>query len=579
MNIVISQSDVVTAYGWGLDALWDGLMRNQTAVQSTDQFKDRNFVSTQAAMVSDLKASGPDSRVLAMLKPLLSKLIGKLDPKTPLILSTTVGEIEYIGSAILGGSIDLALDAAPSALLRRIKNILGLTGPAMVVSSACASSAVALAQAASIVRRGEAPAVLLVAADAISEFVYSGFSTLQSLCETPAKPFDAGRCGLSLGEAAAWALVTSAGAAPLQQDQDAVSMLGWASASDAVHMTAPDRNAAGLSRAIGKACKMAGRNPADITFVAAHGTATVYSDAMELVAFRGAIPSPVPIFSIKGGTGHTLGAAGLVQILISARALSRGQVPPTVGLSNPDAAAAEWVHTSPFNLNNPSIALSTNSGFGGVNTAIVLGRAEPQPFRPAPAEAPNPIIRAISWSLGEESSDDITALVGKPVKYLSRMTPETRCCLVAACKALHASNLDRDAEIGIVAAGERGFLQADLEYFRDYVACGQSMGRGNLFIYTLPTSAASEVAIALGLKGPALYAQSDLAPVKSLISLAGQMLADGDAQAVLAIWSGIKAAVCFAVTLDGPSVDLNGFEWNREPLAMATALAFAERRP
>jgi 3-oxoacyl-[acyl-carrier-protein] synthase II len=575
MTPVLSQFDLVTAYGWGLDALWDGLMANQTAVRPTERFKARNFVSNQAAVVPDLDRPLAEPRVMAMLEPLLSELAGKLDPQTPLILATTVGEIEYIERAILDGPPELAPKAVPQALLRGIKTLLGLSGPATVVSSACASSTAAVARAASMVRQGRAPAVLVVACDAVSEFVYSGFSTLQSLSENPAKPFDAGRCGLSLGEAAAWALVTAADSP--QPDPDAVSILGWSSTSDAVHMTAPDRYATGLSRAITKAFAMSEVHPEETAFIAAHGTATAYSDAMELVAFGGAVPHPVPVFSIKGGTGHTLGAAGLVQILVSARALSRGQVPPTVGMTEPDAPAAGWVHSSAVRLNDPRVALSTNSGFGGVNTAIVLGRLVRRPTLPAPPSKP-PVVRAITHSLGEETSEDITAMVGKPVKYLGRMGMPTRCCLVAACKALRELKPAAEVEIGILAAGERGFLQANFDYFRDYVALGRTMGRGNLFIYTLPTSSASEVAIALNLKGPTLYTESDAAPVESLIASAGQILCDGEAEVVLALWGGSKAAVCFAVALEGNPVNLARFDLGREPLAMAEALAPKRKR-
>ena len=116
-------------------------------------------------------------------------LIGKLDPKTPLILATTVGEIEYVEWAILNHRPDLALQSRPQVLLGRIKNLLGLVGPATVISSACASSAIALARAAAAIRRGDAKKVLVVTCDSISEFVYSGFSTLLSLCDEPAQSF------------------------------------------------------------------------------------------------------------------------------------------------------------------------------------------------------------------------------------------------------------------------------------------------------------------------------------------------------------------------------------------------------
>jgi 3-oxoacyl-[acyl-carrier-protein] synthase II len=187
---------------------------------------------------------------------------------------------------------------------------------------------------------------------------------LSSLCAGPARPFDRGRTGLTLGEAFGWALVTSGG--------DGLSILGWGNTTDAVHMTAPDRNAGGLLRAVGKALAMAGKSADDVAVIAAHGTATSYSDAMEMVAFRAAIGRPRPVFSVKGGVGHTLAPAGLVQILVAGRALSLGLAPPTVGLTSPDDDAAGWVRAEAAPVVG-RLALSTNSGFGGVNTAILLG--------------------------------------------------------------------------------------------------------------------------------------------------------------------------------------------------------------
>ena len=376
MNAVISKSDVVTAYGWGLDALWNGLLSGKTAIAATERFVERQFVSNQVAMVSDLELERGESRAMAMLKRLLTPVIGTLDPMTPLILATTVGEIEYVERAVLESTPSIAADARPQLLLARLKELIGLRGPAMVISSACASSAAALTRAASTVRHGDAPAVLVVTCDSVSEFVYSGFSTLLSLCEGPARPFDADRSGLTLGEAAAWALVTRDDSPDVIVASSAI--LGWGSTTDAVHMTAPDRGARGLARAIEKACSMAGRSANEVSFIAAHGTATIYSDAMELLAFDAVVHTPVPIFSVKGGIGHTLAAAGLVQILVALRARSIGIVPPTVGMSTPDPSAVRWARSSPVQLGAMPLTLSTNSGFGGVNTAILFGPPDAQ---------------------------------------------------------------------------------------------------------------------------------------------------------------------------------------------------------
>lgn len=372
MSAFIAQSDCVTAYGWGTDALWDGLMSGRTAIRTSQRFADRSFVSNQLAEVPDLLVQEGESRAMAMLSRLLAPLVCKLDPATPLILATTVGEIEFVELSVLNDWPDVAPRARPQHLLDRLKKWLGLTGPGLVFSSACASSSAALTRAAAMVNHDEAASVLVVSCDAISEFVYSGFSTLLSLCESPASPFDASRSGLTLGEAAAYAVVTrNANHTPTSES---ANILGWGSTTDAVHMTAPDRNAGGLSRAIGKALAMANLMPADINLIAAHGTATLYSDAMEMVAFRAAIVEPRPTLSIKGGIGHTLAPTGLLQVLVAARALDRGVLPPIVGLSIPDESAVGWVHGVPVMLDQHDIALSTNSGFGGVNTAVLLGR-------------------------------------------------------------------------------------------------------------------------------------------------------------------------------------------------------------
>ncbi len=119
---------------------------------------------------------------------------------------------------------------------------------------------------------------------------------------------------------------------------------------------------------------MAGKSKSEIALIAAHGTATVYSDAMEITGFAASLPQPRPVFSIKGAIGHTLAAAGLTQILVTERALKEGFAPPTVGCEVTDELAEGWASSKAVRLGDSKIALSTNSGFGGVNTAVLLGR-------------------------------------------------------------------------------------------------------------------------------------------------------------------------------------------------------------
>lgn len=143
----------------------------------------------------------------------------------------------------------------------------------------------------------------------------------------------------------------------------------------------------------------------------------------------------------------------------------------------------------------------------------------------------------------------ILALIDRPVKYYGRMTTEARLCLCAASIALRATPTAESGhrEIGLVSAGCEGFLQANQEYFRDYVTSGRTLGRGNLFIYTLPTSVLGEVAIALSLCGPCMFLHDDSRPLASLIGHAEQLVADREADLILALWSDARAALCVSV--------------------------------
>jgi 3-oxoacyl-(acyl-carrier-protein) synthase len=210
------------------------------------------------------------------------------------------------------------------------------------------------------------------------------------------------------------------------------------------------------------------------------------------------------------------------------------------------------------------------------------------------------MIRAVSWfcaddcgvhapeesSFEQKSPDfsgtaEIPALVGRPVKYYARMTPQTRCCLFAASLAMNYVGWEGDRmEIGLVAAGSEGCLRANGEYFRDYVANGRTLGRGNLFIYTLPTSALGEVAIALSLTGPSFFIQQSVKPVKAFVRIGNRMIADGEARGMLGLWSDSEAAICFVIEEGENSNDANVIAGGESsPREMCRAIRELARRP
>jgi 3-oxoacyl-[acyl-carrier-protein] synthase II len=231
--------------------------------------------------------------------------------------------------------------------------------------------------AADMIRRGEAERVLAGGYDALSEFVFSGFDSLRALSTTTVRPFDRRRDGLGLGEGAGFVFLEEESAARARGARPLARVLGWGSGGDAHHMTRPSENGEGLVRAITAALCHARVRPEDVGFVNAHGTATTFNDRMEARAFEtvfGARAGRVPVDSIKGSIGHTLGAAGALEAVLVALSLSRGVLPPTPGFETPDPEVPLDVVASPREA-DVRIAVSCSSAFAGTNACLVLERA------------------------------------------------------------------------------------------------------------------------------------------------------------------------------------------------------------
>lgn len=368
---VIVDSGMITPFGDGIEASWQGLLAGRTAVSPLQRFATEQFGVGIAATVAGLEYHGSESLAMQMLTRLAANR-PPLPAGTPLVLATTKGEIDLLEKELLSARI-ASDDSRLDRLLAKTAVLFGASAETEVISAACTSSAVAVARAASMIRSGRRSAVLVVATDAVTEFVYAGFASLMALDKVPARPFDRHRQGLSVGEAAACVLLMSAERAVAEGRSFSTEVAGWGMSDDANHMTGPSRESEGLIRALRLALASASLQPEDIGFVAAHGTGTGYNDAMELNAFRQVFPSNgLPVYSVKGAVGHTMGAAGLLELLLAERALSAGMIPPTVNLQEPVAEAVGMVSTRVQPVAAGKAAMVTNAGFSGVNTAVVL---------------------------------------------------------------------------------------------------------------------------------------------------------------------------------------------------------------
>lgn len=251
---------------------------------------------------------------------------------------------------------------------------LGFSGPAMIVSNACASGANAIGHAFDLVRSGMADVVLAGGFEALCELVFCGFDCLQALAPDDCKPFDAERRGLMLGEGAAFLVVESAAHA-VRRGVEAIAVIaGYGHSTDSFHITQPDPTGAPLERAIRDALAMAGATPSKIAHVNAHGTGTPFNDAAESAAFHRIFPDAEngPRFcSTKAATGHTLGAAGCIEALFATMALRTGRVPPQANTTNPMPEMRGRLPGVGETLRGNAV-LSVNLGFGGSNAALVF---------------------------------------------------------------------------------------------------------------------------------------------------------------------------------------------------------------
>ena len=370
-DVCIVDYDVITAYGHGAAALMRGIASGVSSAKEVTRFSTAQHAAHIACCVDGLSYHEGESLVMQMFSRLVER--HAIPEEAMLLFASTVGEVDLLEQSISG------TDTPPRALIDtalRLRELLGIRGKTFAISSACASTLAACARARTMIASGEAELIVVAAADAVTEFVYAGFSSLLALDVNGARPFDATRSGLTVGEAAGYLLLTSREYAASHGLTPKAILRGCGLSNDANHMTGPSRDGAGLATAIENAMKQASCATDGIAMIAAHGTGTTFNDAMELKAFKRIFQQPIPIYSVKGALGHTMGSAGLIQVITACEAMHARVTPLTVGMQTPDPDAVAWAHTAamPWETGRDA-ALIVNAGFGGVNAAVVLGGA------------------------------------------------------------------------------------------------------------------------------------------------------------------------------------------------------------
>ena len=277
--------------------------------------------------------------------------------------------------------------AIPALLGNTASGVVGIElncrGPNFGVVSACASGTHAIGEAMLAIQRGDADVVICGGSEAaMTPLMYGGFGAMKAMCtkfnETPEKasrPFDADRAGFVMGEGAGVVVLESADHAEKRGASVYAELAGYGATCDAHHITTPAPEGAGLARCLDVTLKHAGVEPSEVVYVNAHGTSTAYNDKFETMALKtvfGDHAYNLRVSSTKGATGHTMGAAGGIEAVLTCLAVKHGVCPPTINLETPDPDCDLNYVSDGAETRSVDVAITQNLGFGGHNGALVF---------------------------------------------------------------------------------------------------------------------------------------------------------------------------------------------------------------
>ncbi len=408
-RVVITGIGCVTPVGTGVDGLWAGLLARRSGVREITRFDPAPFRSRIAAEIPDFR---PQDHLEAKQVRRLDRFsqLGVTAARLALDdagLDAARADHDRVGvmmGSALGGvahaehqaivfhrdglrAVDahLALTVFGGAASCNIAIAFGFTGPNATNGMSCASGTVALGDALRAIQRGDADVMLAGGAEApLAPLCFGAFALIRAMSTrnddpaTASRPFDAGRDGFVMGEGAAVLVLEARERAVARGARIYAEVLGYALTNDAHHMTAPKPGGREAARAMTLALRDAGVPPTAVGYVNAHGSSTPLNDSTETAALKlvfGDHAARLAVSGTKGYYGHPLGASGAIEAAITALALARAWLPPTLNLQTPDAACDLDYLPRDGRAAQPEVALSNSFGFGGVNASLVLRRA------------------------------------------------------------------------------------------------------------------------------------------------------------------------------------------------------------
>lgn len=366
--IYISAATIYSPLGKTISSNFEALLRKESGVQL---ISDARFFSTEIPLskINDIELCSTTGEYLfgTRFDTILMQCALQLKEETSIdlsstdvliILSTTKGNIELLNDTKLQEKLLLAYSA------KKVANYFQNPNEPIVISNACISGISACIAGARYIKSGKYKHIVIIGCDALSKFVINGFTSFHAISKTTCRPFDKDRDGISLGEAAAACILSS-------EEKSSILLLGGAISNDANHISGPSRTGEELSFCINQSLLEGSVHAQDIDFICAHGTATSYNDEMESLAIEKSNLNDALVYSLKAHYGHTLGTAGILEILIAVECLKRNIILPSTGFESHGV-------TGQINVNNQLVekelqyAIKTGSGFGGCNAAVLM---------------------------------------------------------------------------------------------------------------------------------------------------------------------------------------------------------------
>ncbi|MFV0174216.1 beta-ketoacyl synthase [Empedobacter falsenii] len=369
-KIYINRANILTPFGNTIETNWNQLLEGNSAVTKVESFghlkhfyagkiNEEIFCNLKDQVIDNKKYTRLELIGIIALQSIVAQ--AEINSRTGFVLSTTKGNINHLSHSINEASI--------TNFAKKIADYFEFKSEPIIVSNACVSGVLAVNVAKRFIEMDTFDNVYVLALDELTDFVLTGFNSFQAMDFELCKPFDQARKGVNLGEAAACIYLSK------NKEKNSFQILGEASINDANHISGPSRTGEGLVLSIESAMKEANVSSNEIDYISAHGTATLYNDEMESIAFNRLQMSKTPTNSLKAFYGHTLGASGLLELVISMKQAEENILLKSNNFKEVGTSVSQNILKE--NLQKEiNVILKTSSGFGGSNAVIILKKVQ-----------------------------------------------------------------------------------------------------------------------------------------------------------------------------------------------------------